>query len=166
TGNPLGRTAANFAAHQHIRPLQGIAFSGDGSKLAYTVLAPDPGFGGTSHDRLFVVNGTTGAAVSACTLNDSDGALAWWGNDLIVSVALGAKKANVYNPTNGQILARLTTDGEFRLDGRDGQLWAFFGRANRGKNDGTPNYVCSYAAPQHVKAGGGKTFRVTPDGIE
>jgi hypothetical protein len=168
TGNSLGVSpphAQKFS--EYLRKLYGIAYSGDGSKLAYTFGVPDPGFAGTHHTRMRVVHGSTAALVHDCRVAaDEQGGIAWWGNDLVVFVGLDARKATVVNPVNGQSVARLTTEGHFRLDGRDGQLWVFFGRENRGKNDGKPNYVCSYIAPPRVKAGGGKTFRITPDGIE
>jgi hypothetical protein len=163
-GQRIGGTPAHIGGA--IRAVEGIAFSPDGAKLAYTFLVADPGFGGTSHHRMRVIDGSAGTLHSECRLADSDGAIGWWGTELVVGVEIGAKKANVYDPKTGQVVARLATDGQFRLDGRDGHLWAFFGRAERPERAAGANYVCAYALPQRVKAGGGSAFRVTPDGIE
>jgi hypothetical protein len=166
TGNVVGATAPHPTSTY--RNVNGIAYSPDGTHLAYT-FSRDEGGVADALIWLRVVTGTTGVTVTQSRIESLDGAIVWWGHDHVVSVDATAQNATVHLAQTGKVVARLACapTGAMRLDGRDGMLWAIFGPTERrGAARTTTQYVCAYTLPPRVKAGGGKTFRVTPDGIE
>jgi hypothetical protein len=160
TGRELGRPGT-IAQFQGL--LDAIAFSPDGTKLAY--LADIPGEMIGKNTGLVVADGTTGTGSAPVPVSWGTGGLfVWWGPDLLVRTRLGG--GEVIDPRTGRALANLKVPDawcEILACRGDGRLWVKFDPLGTKSHRGL--YVCAYDPLPEIRTAGGTTFELTPDGI-
>ncbi len=160
TGQELGRTGT---ISHFLGLLDAIAFSHDGTRLAY--LADIPGEMIGKNTGLVIADGTKGTELPPVPVSwGTGGLLVWWGPDLVVHSQLGG--GEVFDPRTGRTLAKLKVPDawcEILPSTTDGRLWIKFDPIGTKTHRGL--YVCAYEPTPEIRAGNGETFELTLDGI-